>query len=57
VTRGSRKTLQPLQEHLQERLRARERELLEEELRFRLADAWWSAFDLETALERRNRKA
>jgi hypothetical protein len=54
VTRGSRKTLQPLQEHLQERLRERERELLEEELRFRLAAAWWADFDLQTAVARRN---
>jgi len=54
VTRGSRETLQPLQEHLREQLQARERELLEEEIRFALADAWWTAFDLQTAIERRN---
>lgn len=57
MTRGSRKTLQPLQEHLREQLQQRERELLEEEIRFRLADAWWAEFDFQTALERRNEDA
>lgn len=57
MTRQSRKTLQPLQEHLRDYLEQRERELLEEELRHRLAEAWWDAFDFGTALERRNGKA
>jgi hypothetical protein len=57
VTRATRTTLQPLQQHLAEQLeRARARQL-EEERQHREAEAWWDAYDFRTALERRGELA
>jgi hypothetical protein len=57
VTRSSRATLQPLQQHLAEQLeRARARQL-EQERQHREAEAWWDSYDRFVAAFRRGERA
>lgn len=57
MTRSPRTTLQPLQDSLLEQLAKLHERRLEEERQHREAEAWWDAYDLRTALERRGELA
>jgi hypothetical protein len=57
VTRSSRATLQPLQQHLAEQLERAPARQLEEERQHREAEAWWDSYDRFVAAFRRGERA